>query len=403
MTFCKTKWQIFLMFIVYVKSQTKVGDSCVDQFTNTIGRCTAAETCDSARRDFQQNGIRPTFCTYSAFGTTLVCCRDGTNILQTADPKPIRPIWGSTSNKQTDQRRVSERKCEEYSRGVVEKVDFIPLLPDPETMSISAAKCEYTGVELIVGGENANQGEFPHMAALGWANFEGGYDFSCGGSLISTKYVLSAGHCTRNPRARDPAPAIVRLGDQNIDPSVVDGANPIEVPIKSTLSHPDYKPPRRYNDIALFELASDVTFSATIRPACLWSRSDLGGHKKALATGWGVTDAVTKQTSKELQKVSLSLLDNNQCDQLLVSSRNRHWGGFQQSQMCAGELRGGKDTCQGDSGSPLQVTSKDNQCIFHIIGITSFGRKCAESGMPAVYTRVSSYVDWIESVVWPGE
>ncbi|CAH2987898.1 unnamed protein product [Chilo suppressalis] len=394
---------IILAVIAYGKSQTKDGDSCVDQFTNTVGRCTSADTCESARRDFQQNGIRPTFCTYSAFGTTLVCCRDGSNILQTADAKPMRPVWGSASNKQSDSRRVSERKCEEYSRGVVEKVDFIPLLPDPETMSISAAKCDYTGVELIVGGENANQGEFPHMAAIGWANFEGGYDFNCGGSLISSKYVLTAGHCTQNPRAQNPVPSIVRLGDQNIDPSVIDGANPIEVPIKKTISHPDYKPPGKYNDIALFELASDVTFSATIRPACLWSRNDMSGLRKALATGWGVTDTATRQTSKELQKVSLSLLQNSQCDQLLLSSRNRHWAGFRDTQMCAGELRGGKDTCQGDSGSPLQVTSRDNQCIFNIIGITSFGRKCAESGMPAIYTRVSSYVDWIESVVWPGE
>lgn len=54
-------------------------------------------------------------------------------------------------------------ECKEYSRGVVEEVGFIPLIPDPEQLSVSAAKCDYTGVELIVGGENANQGEFPHM------------------------------------------------------------------------------------------------------------------------------------------------------------------------------------------------------------------------------------------------
>lgn len=46
---------------------------------------------------------------------------------------------------------------------MVEKVDYIPLLPEPETLSISAAKCDYSRVELIVGGETALQGEFPHM------------------------------------------------------------------------------------------------------------------------------------------------------------------------------------------------------------------------------------------------
>ncbi|KAL4703495.1 hypothetical protein ACJJTC_011297 [Scirpophaga incertulas] len=176
-----------------------------------------------------------------------------------------------------------------------------------------------------------------------------------------------------------------------------------QVPIKQIHNHPDYKPPSRYNDIALIELASPVAFSGPIRPACLWSRNDYAHHTKALATGWGVVDTETRESSKELQKVSLSLLNNDYCDMLLQSSRNRHWAGFAPTQMCAGELRGGKDTCQGDSGSPLQVASKDNQCIFRIVGITSFGRKCAETGRPAVYTRVSSYLDWIEKVVWPGE
>lgn len=55
---------------------------------------------------------------------------------------------------------------------------------------------------------------------------------------------------------------------------------------------------------------------------------------------------------------------------------------------------------QGDSGGPLQTnhTTKDN--IFFIVGVTSFGKNCG-SQIPAVYTRVAYYLDWIESVVWP--
>ncbi|XP_048002705.1 venom protease-like isoform X2 [Leguminivora glycinivorella] len=392
-----------------VITQRNVGDQCVDQYTNTVGRCAPAQQCESARQDFQQNGIRPTFCSQS-FDSAIVCCRDGNNIFQTAPPQVVqkngdRPVWGTSgaSNGQTDRRRVSQRKCEEYSKSVVQTFSFLPLVPEPETVSISAPKCDYVKVELIVGGENAQLGEFPHMAAIGWVNFEDSYSFNCGGSLISTRWVLTAGHCTRDPRARDPNPAIVRLGDQNIDPSVQDGATPVEVPIKQIVKHPEYKPPRRYNDIALLELATDVDFSNTIRPACLWQRNDFDSYTRAVATGWGVIDVNTKETSKELQKVSISLLENDYCDQLLANSRNRNWQGFAPSQMCAGELRGGRDTCQGDSGAPLQVASRDNQCIFHVVGVTSFGAQCARSGRPAIYTRVASYLDWIESVVWPNQ
>ncbi|XP_072946990.1 venom protease-like [Epargyreus clarus] len=392
----------FLVLFGTVHLQKKVGDSCVEQYTNIVGVCTPKEQCVSANEDYRKSGIPPTFCTYS-FENSLVCCKDGKNILQTASSRANdRPVWGSRP--QNDKRSVSERKCEEYSRAVTQNVVYIPLVPDPDTFSLSAAKCDYTGVELIVGGEDAHQGEFPHMAAIGWVDFDGNYVFPCGGSLISSRFVLTAGHCTYNPRLREPVPSIVRLGDQNLDPKVNDKANPVDVPIKHIHKHNEYKPPVKYHDIALLELNTDVEFDDSIRPACLWTKSNFGGYAKAIATGWGVNDTKQQQVT-ELQKVSLSLLENNYCDEEWSDTRNRNWKyGMADSQLCAGELREKKDTCQGDSGSPLQVASNDNQCIFHVIGITSFGlgKGCA-TGRPAIYTRVSSYIPWIESIVWPGE
>ncbi|XP_061381816.1 serine protease snake-like isoform X1 [Danaus plexippus] len=377
------------------------GESCTVEHTNTLGVCTPAASCQSARRDYQSNGITPTFCSRSLQSIT-VCCSDASSILNTANNRKQPLPHQQTASK--DGRRLSELKCEEYSKRVYETVGYIALVPDPETMSISAPKCDYNGVELIVGGEDADTGEFPHMAAIGWINLEGSYSFLCGGSLISSKFILTAAHCTKYSKMREPKPVIVRLGDQNLDTSVNDGASPIEVPIKNIIKHPLYKSPGKYHDIALLELASDVDFDSSIRPACLWYRPDFPGHTKAVATGWGVVDPRTQRASNELQKVSLTLLENDFCNVLLKTKRNRLWmDGFTADQLCAGELRGGKDTCQGDSGSPLQVVSRENKCVFHIVGITSFGHRCAQSGSPAVYTRVSSYLDWIESVVWPGE
>lgn len=55
----------------------------------------------------------------------------------------------------------------------------------------------------------------------------------------------------------------------------------------------------------------------------------------------------------------------------------------------------------GDSGGPIQFRTRFNQeDIFTIVGVTSFGASCG-SLIPGVYTRVSMYLDWVEKVVWP--
>ncbi|XP_034833573.1 plasminogen-like [Maniola hyperantus] len=93
------------------------------------------------------------------------------------------------------------------------------------------------------------------------------------------------------------------------------------------------------------------------------------------------------------------------CNNLLRQSCHRQWCGIQEHQICAGKLAGGVDACQGDSGGPLQVKinlpESGEGSMHFVIGVTSFGIGCARPNLPGVYTRVSSFVDWIEGIVWP--
>lgn len=72
--------------------------------------------------------------------------------------------------------------------------------------------------------------------------------------------------------------------------------------------------------------------------------------------------------------------------------------GISNSQFCAYDPKARNDACQGDSGGPLQTFS--SPAIGTVLGVVSFGISCG-TALPGVYTRVASYCDWIESIVWP--
>ena len=65
--------------------------------------------------------------------------------------------------------------------------------------------------------------------------------------------------------------------------------------------------------------------------------------------------------------------------------------------ICAGYKNGGKDSCQCDSGGPLFLIDENFQYLQ--IGIVSYGEGCARPLKYGVYTKVSSFVDWIESTI----
>lgn len=76
---------------------------------------------------------------------------------------------------------------------------------------------------LIVGGEEAEEGDVPFIAALGYESSAGGdepdqYEWGCGSSLISPRFLLTAGHCIRAARR----PIIARMGILNLVKSELD-------------------------------------------------------------------------------------------------------------------------------------------------------------------------------------
>ncbi|XP_076637197.1 uncharacterized protein LOC143349673 [Colletes latitarsis] len=232
--------------------------------------------------------------------------------------------------------------------------------------------------ERIVGGQNADLGEWPWVAAL----FNSGRQF-CGGSLIDDKHILTAAHCVANMNPWDVARLTVRLGDYNIKTNTE--IKHVERRVKRIVRHRGFNLRTLYNDIALLTLSEPVPFTAQIRPICLPSGSQLYSGKTATVIGWGSLRESGPQPAI-LQEVSVPVWTNNECK---VKYGAAAPGGIVDSFLCAG--RAAKDSCSGDSGGPLMV----NDGRWTQVGIVSWGIGCGKGQYPGVYTRVTHFLPWI--------
>ena len=51
---------------------------------------------------------------------------------------------------------------------------------------------------MIVGGRNASEGEFPWQVSIRAKSSLGDFSHICGGSILSSNTIVTAGHCVKN-------------------------------------------------------------------------------------------------------------------------------------------------------------------------------------------------------------
>ncbi|CAD7082343.1 unnamed protein product [Hermetia illucens] len=243
----------------------------------------------------------------------------------------------------------------------------------------------------IIGGQEAQRGQFPFQAALR-INVTDRPTFStCGGSLIAKDYTLTAAHCVL---IKDVMNIEVHLGAHEIQNLDEDGRLRVVVEPENFIVHKDYNSRSIVNDIALLKLPVEVAFTDRIQPIDLPSWSDVNVDfegKVAIASGWGRYSDSLQVISPVLRYAELPVESQRICMHYY-----QNYEIVTASNICT-YTGTGKGTCNGDSGGPLSYTDENGRKF--IIGLTSFGSDigCVETGWPKVFTRITSFLDWIEA------
>ncbi|CAH2045742.1 unnamed protein product, partial [Iphiclides podalirius] len=363
---------IFGALVIGVASDLRTCDSC-----SKINNCPQAlELVTNNRSPETANKIRKAYC--GTDGVIKVCCTD---FLITS-------------------RNLPENSNEENKEDEIENHPNLHLLSN---------ECGDIEGNRIIGGVAPTLYEFPWLALISH-RVGRSLKFNCGGTVISSMYVLTAAHCIKGHEI-----AGVRIGDYDISKKIDCYGVGVyreceskyqDIAVIRAIAHPDYvRIPVVLNDIGLLRLKKPVDFKPRNAAAvCLpvfqnLREMDITGERGTVA-GWGVTESQSR--SNILLKVSVPIYSHDTCK--AYYERNRKPGSKPSNRLlktfCAGEL--GRDSCSGDSGGPLMLESPYNETYKMVqFGIVSYGPSQCGANTPGVYTDLRKFMKWILDTLEP--
>ncbi|XP_059184841.1 elastase-1-like [Centropristis striata] len=236
----------------------------------------------------------------------------------------------------------------------------------------------------VVGGSAVpHHTSWPWQASLQHYS-DGSYHHFCGGIVLGSEWVMTAAHCVYSPRS-----VRVVLGDLIL---FHHSNSEQHKNVANVFIHPEWNNESisSGNDIALLRLSSKATMNSYVKAAYLPRSGEILPHNnRCYITGYGLT-STGGVMSNRMREAYLPVVDHETC------TSSGWWGStIKTTMICAGG--GAQSACNGDFGGPLNCLVNGK---YYVHGIASFvsGMGCNAAQKPTVFTRVSAYIEWINSV-----
>lgn len=257
----------------------------------------------------------------------------------------------------------------------------------------------------IIGGTDADIENHPWQIAL-YSNVRGFEQFACGGSIIDEYWIITATHCVYDFQFNQKSNAsefVVKVGIENLE------TNQSEFLIVDEIfMHQSFDPNNFNYDIALIRLAEPISLgSPNVSSIDLVTPEQFENGLAAPGTiattsGWGATVPSGFESPTRLQYVELPIIDTDTAFNWFKENPDYDEydfeANFMDDQITAGFEEGGKSSCFGDSGGPLTIRNEDDTKDI-LLGLVSWGPKCAAEKTPGVYASVPYYYNWINNII----
>lgn len=233
------------------------------------------------------------------------------------------------------------------------------------------------------GGNVAKQGTWPWHAALYYKNGPS-LEYICGGTLISSQFVLTAANCLVFAQRRYELPLdriAVRLGINDLNDL-------------STQQQQDifgiHKTGNSKNDIAVLELYLAARLNNYVQPACLGIHKNLTGLR-GTAIGWGMA---ANEFLTKVQSVNIPVVSSTSC---VANDPNTFRQPLDNRILCVG-CSNGNSVCAGDNGGGVFFEIGGAWYLGGIVSSAVQGDAGANqhwSNNYVAFTNIAAHLPWV--------